>query len=75
MTIKNELERNVEYVVNVIERDGDEYGISRFDLIPRVRMEHSRDSPLRIPEAINAIREAEKRGLIRISDSRYIINK
>ena len=71
----NQLERNVEYVTSVIERDGGKYGLSRFDLIPRVRLEHSRENPLGISEARAAIFEAEKRGLIRFTDDRYILNR
>jgi len=74
-TEKNELERNVEYVVKVVERDGSEYGISRWDLIPRVRIEHSKENSLGIPETKEAITEAEKRGLIRKLDERYFLNK
>jgi hypothetical protein len=61
MSKDNELERNIEYVTEVVKKHKLDY----FALIGATRLKHSKLSPLGCEDAQDAIIEAEKRGLIR----------
>ena len=58
----SELKRNIGYVVDLVnERPG---GLDYFELTLQTRLRHSRENPLGLNEARDAIAGAEQRGLI-----------
>ena len=63
----DELERNVGYVIKTLENKERDY-VNISELTIGTRLAHSREEPLGLKDARDAIAEAKNRGLVRKAD-------